>query len=90
MSSVSPLPSPANPPVAQTAAASAQTQSTPSAPSNPNQRLVIQETGEVGVFIYTVIDRTTGQVITQLPCETVVDMARHPDYAAGRIVSTTA
>ena len=75
---------------AGTHAAPAQPGFAPAPSSNPNQRLVIQETGEVGVFVYTVLDWTTGQVVTQLPCETVLNLARQPEYAAGQIVSTTA
>jgi hypothetical protein len=90
MSSVSSLPAPTEPPVSQPTSGPAQPAPAAAPASNPNQRLVIQETGEVGVFVYTVIDRTTGQVLTQLPCETILDLARQPDYAAGAVVSTTA
>ena len=90
MSSVSPLSTPLEPPVSQAHPAPAQPGGAPAPSSNPNQRLEIQETGEVGVFVYTVVDRTTGQVLTQLPCATVLNLARHPDYAAGKVVSTTA
>jgi hypothetical protein len=91
MSSVSPLPAPTEQPVSQPSTAPAQPAPAPARTSaSPDQRLVIQETGELGVFVYTILDRTSGRVITQLPCETVLDLARHPDYAAGQVVSTTA
>jgi uncharacterized FlaG/YvyC family protein len=51
---------------------------------------MIQESGELGVFVYTILDRTTGQVINQIPFKAAVDMANHPDYAAGKVISTTA
>ncbi len=97
MSQISPLPAPSGPPAAQTPTSAPApsptappTAAAPDAASNANQRLMIQESGELGVFVYTILDRTTGQVINQIPFKAAVDMANHPDYAAGKVISTTA
>lgn len=44
----------------------------------------------MGVFVYTILDRTTGQVLSQLPCKVVVSLAQQNDYAAGTVISTSA
>jgi uncharacterized FlaG/YvyC family protein len=51
---------------------------------------LIQESGEVGVYVYTILDRTTGQVLSQLPCKVVLSLAQQDDYAAGKVISTSA
>jgi hypothetical protein len=95
MSQISPLPALQGQPAAQVptttpAPPTASATAPPEAASNSNQRLMIQESGEVGVFVYTILDRTTGQVINQIPFKAAVDLANHPDYAAGTVISTTA
>lgn len=62
---------------------------TSAGPFDPNQRLIIQESGDDGAFVYTIVDRTTGQVVTQLACETVLDM-RQPDGFVPSVVAATA
>jgi beta-lactamase class A len=96
MSQISPIASPAadsvgsSTPPAPPSAPAAPTQS-PATAATPeaNQRLVIQESGEVGVFVYTILDRATGRVIVQLPRESVAEMARLSTYAAGQVITTT-
>jgi hypothetical protein len=61
----------------------------PAHATDANQRLVIQESGELGVFVYTILDRTTGRVIVQIPRESVAEMARLSTYAAGQVITTT-
>ena len=48
-------------------------------------RLVIEEGADPGRFIYTVIDRRTGKVISQLPREEVLRMREQETYAAGTV-----
>jgi hypothetical protein len=57
---------------------------------DPEQRLVIQEVGDTGSFIYTVIDRTSGQVVAETTREEVARMSERADYAAGSLIKTRA
>jgi len=57
---------------------------------NPEHRLIIQEVGDTGTFVYTVIDRVTGQVVHQTPREEVARMSERKDYAAGTLIKTRA
>ncbi len=52
------------------------------------QRLVIREGLEQGVFIYTVLDRASGKVMVQLQREEATQLASRPDYTAGQVVDT--
>jgi flagellar protein FlaG len=73
----------------KTPPASASTASSSSETSgDAAQRLVIKEGAQAGVFIYTILDRATGQVLVQIPREEVVHIATRPDYTAGRVVDT--
>lgn len=53
-----------------------------------DQRLVIREGLEDGLFIYTIIDRVSGQVMAQIPREDVMKLAARPDYEAGQVIDT--
>jgi hypothetical protein len=59
-------------------------------PYDPEQRLVIQEVGETGTFIYTVTDRTSGTVVAETTREDVARMSERADYAAGSLIKTRA
>ncbi len=59
-------------------------------PADPEQRLVIQEVGDTGTYVYTVIDRTTGQVVAQASREEVAHMHEQANYAAGSLIKTRA
>ena len=59
-------------------------------PFNPEQRLVIQEDEDTGSFVYTVIDRITGQVVLQSSREEVALMSQRSDYAAGSLIKAKA
>jgi flagellar protein FlaG len=86
----------ANPPPAPAAKASAKLSpagaSTASSSSETSgdsaQRLVIKEGAQPGVFIYTILDRESGQVLVQIPREDVARIATRPDYSAGRVINT--
>jgi hypothetical protein len=56
--------------------------------SDADQRLVIREGVEDGLFIYTIIDRASGQVMAQIPREDVAKLAARPDYEAGQVIDT--
>lgn len=53
-----------------------------------NVRLVIEEDGDTGTFIYKTLDRETGEVILQLPREEVIKAIHSGEYNAGDAVRT--
>src|ERR1700761_4502110 len=55
-----------------------------------NQRLIIKEGAQAGVLIYTVLDRTSGEIVVQIPREMVIKLGSRDDYSAGQIISTEA
>jgi hypothetical protein len=57
--------------------------------NDADQRLMIREATEDGLFIYTILDRATGQVMAQIPREDAANFAARPDYEAGQVVDTT-
>ena len=52
-------------------------------------RLVIEQGARIGVYIYKMLDRETGEVIRQLPREEVVRLGNQNGYAAGAVITTT-
>ena len=58
------------------------------APSENQPRLAIEQ-GPKG-YVYKVLDRVTGEVIRQLPHDSVVELADDPNYDAGRVINTSA
>jgi hypothetical protein len=73
---------------ATTKSSSAKAQSSSKDASGSPQRLVISEGATTGVFIYTILDRATGEVLAQIPREEVVRIAARPDYTAGQVLDT--
>ncbi len=57
---------------------------------DPEQRLVIQEDGDTGALVYTVIDRASGQVVAQASREEVARMSERADYSAGSLIKAKA
>jgi hypothetical protein len=55
-----------------------------------DQRLVIREGAEAGVFVYTILDRTSGQVMLQIPYADLTQLAARPEYEAGQVIDTKA
>jgi len=53
-----------------------------------DQRLVIREGTEDGLFVYTILDRASGKVVAQIPREDLANFAARPDYEAGQVVDT--
>lgn len=53
-------------------------------------RLVIEPDPAGGDYVYRLIDRATGAVVTELPRDQVSELATTPTYAAGTVVSTKA
>jgi flagellar protein FlaG len=56
--------------------------------ADADQRLVIREGTEDGLFVYTILDRASGQVMMQIPREDLAQFAARPDYEAGQVVDT--
>lgn len=54
----------------------------------PDLRLVIEEAGESGGFVYKTIDRRSGEVILQLPREEVLRLRDAEAYEAGAVIAT--
>ena len=55
-----------------------------------NARLVIEQDGETGAYVYKSLDRVTGEVLRQLPREDVVKMLSQAKYTAGDVIKTRA
>jgi flagellar protein FlaG len=53
-------------------------------------RLVIEEGGAKGGFVYKILDRETGQVVRQLPRDEVASIGGQAGYAAGAVIDTRA
>lgn len=75
--------------VAKPVQASVREPKTPVAPE-PDLRLVIEESGEAGGFVYKTIDRRSGEVVLQLPREEVLRLRDAEAYAAGDVIATQA
>jgi hypothetical protein len=56
--------------------------------ADADQRLVIREGTEDGLFVYTILDRASGQVMLQIAREDVNQLAARPDYEAGQVIDT--
>jgi flagellar protein FlaG len=70
-------------------AAHAQTRRPDETPA-PDLRLVIEDRGPDGGFVYKTIDRRTGEVVLQLPREEVLRMRETAGYEAGSVIATRA
>lgn len=55
-----------------------------------NARLVIEQDGETGAYVYKSLDRITGQVLRQLPREELVKLLSSARYSAGDVIKTKA
>ena len=50
-------------------------------------RLIIEESGETGHYVYVVMDQRTGKVISRLPREEVLRLRDQSGYSAGAVFS---
>ncbi len=69
-------------PVAETAAP------TQAKGQNADLRLVIEEDKATGAFVYKTLDRRTGEVVQQLPRESVLKAMGSDSYNPGLVVDT--
>ena len=53
---------------------------------NPEDlRLIIDEVGSTGDYLYTVKDQRTGKILSQLQREQLIRLREQPDYTAGAL-----
>jgi flagellar protein FlaG len=53
-------------------------------------RLVIEEGGAAGSYIYKTVNRLTGEVVSQFPQEKLLQLRDDAEYAAGLVVNAKA
>jgi flagellar protein FlaG len=57
-----------------------------SSQSQTDLRLVIEEDGSTGAFVYKTIDRRTGEVVQQLPQEALLRLKDDLEYLPGMVL----
>lgn len=60
------------------------------APDQPDVRLVIEEGGDGGSYIYKTLDRRTGEVLQQYPREQLLSLRDETSYEAGAVINARA
>jgi flagellar protein FlaG len=55
-----------------------------------DMRLIIEEDPASGSYIYTTINRRTGDVVQQLPREHVLKLSDRAEYVAGQVIRAKA
>ena len=48
-------------------------------------RLIIEETGEAGECVYTIVDRRTGRIVSRLSREELLRLREKSNYTAGTV-----
>jgi|SRR4051812_7474637 flagellar protein FlaG len=48
-------------------------------------RLIIEEAGDTGQYVYTVVDRRTGKVLSRMPRDEVLRLREQAGYSAGAV-----
>jgi flagellar protein FlaG len=51
-------------------------------------RLTVDKDPQTGTFIYKAINRYTGEVVSELPHESVMEMQKSEQYQAGSVINT--
>ena len=59
-------------------------------PDQADLRLVIEEGKDGGSYVYKTVDRRTGEVILQLPRESILEMRDDVQYVAGAVIRARA
>ncbi len=80
----------ADPPAAPTPRNESSPPAQPAPEKSAPTRLMIEEIGNTGVFVYKVLDSATGKLIVQIPREEVVRLSQTDGYASGALVDTQA
>jgi hypothetical protein len=58
--------------------------------AEPNFRFVIDHDADRGGLTYKLIDRTTGETVSEIPREDLAKMTADPSYIAGAVLDTKA
>ncbi len=97
MSGKATISAPAVDPVFGTSARATDTEIAPVAPVSPAEstgdsdlRLIIEETDEAGHYVYTIVDRRTGRVVSRLARDEVLRLREKSNYAAGDVFDVKA
>ncbi len=53
-------------------------------------RLTVDKDPETGTWVYKAINRYTGEIVKQLPAQSVMEMQKSQQYQAGSVISTKA
>jgi flagellar protein FlaG len=53
-------------------------------------RLVIEQDPASGALVYKLIDRSTGEVVSEISRDDLIKMGSDPLYSAGKVIDTTA
>lgn len=59
-------------------------------PLEADVRLLIQLQGDLGPYVYIVVDRSTGKVLAELPSSDVLRLMSKDAYAPGTLIKTKA
>ena len=59
-------------------------------PDQADVRLVIEEDGHSGSYIYKTLDRRTGEVLNQYPREQILRLREDQNYEAGTVIDARA
>lgn len=55
-----------------------------------DRRLVIEQDKPTGTFVYKTVDRISGDLLYQYPCEEMLKLREDPGYVSGAVVSKSA
>lgn len=72
------------------ASPAAPTKIIPQASDQADVRLVIEEDGHSGSYIYKTLDRRTGEVLGQYPREQILRLREDENYSAGTVIDARA
>ena len=59
-------------------------------PNSANLRLEIEDNKEAGCFVYKIINRSTGEVVIQIPQEQILKLRESDAYLAGDVIKAQA
>ena len=57
-------------------------------PPEYSLRLTVDKDPDTGEWVYKAIDRYTGEVVRQMPRQTLLDMRKSSNYQAGSVIKT--
>jgi flagellar protein FlaG len=58
--------------------------------TEPDVRLVIEESDQAGSYVYKTLDRRTGEVLQQFPREELLRLREAEGYQSGAVIKTRA